>query len=54
MNIRDIDPAYAKLHGPHFNRCLPRQRQADNRAKKTGYRPRYTRAPHDNPGGSRR
>ena len=32
----------------HHNRCLPRQRQGQNRAK-TGYQPTGRRAPHDEP-----
>lgn len=47
MNIRDIDPQYVKVHGPHFNNAGPRFKQADNRARKSDYKSRHSRAPHD-------
>lgn len=50
VNIRDIDPEYVRLNGPHYNRMLPRQQQGINRAKKGAYRALGFRAAHDEPG----
>lgn len=51
FNIRDIDPDYVKKFGGHYNRCEPRDRQGQTRAKKTNgqYRPTGKRASQDEP-----
>lgn len=40
FNIRDIDPAYVRANGPHYNYNTPRKCQAVNRQRvKAGLKP---------------
>lgn len=40
---------FAMNNLPYYNNCPVRKRQGENRKKKMGYKPRFIRAPHDDP-----
>lgn len=40
---------FAIQNKAYYNHCPVRVRQGENRAKKSGYRPKFKRAPHDDP-----